>query len=66
MPTPFAIVLLGVLAVAAVAGVVLWALRTSRGSSSPSTRGSHSAAPWDEHTAAAQQMRMTDRGGGGL
>lgn len=63
MPTPFAIVLLGVLVIAAVAGVVLWALRTSRRTAPPSPRGSESDAPWDENTAAAQHMRMTDRGG---
>lgn len=66
MPTPFAVVLLVLLVVAAVAGVVLWVLRASRRSSTPPTRGSHPEAPWDEHTAAGQQMRMTDRGGGWL
>ena len=69
MPTPFAVVVLGLLVVAAVVGLALWARRTSRrggtaarGASAP---GTGREAPWDENTAAAQHTRQADRGGWG-
>lgn len=66
MPTPFALVLLTVLVVAAVVGLVLWARQTSRREiGPPSARGRGPEAPFDEHSAAAQQARHTGGGLGG-
>ena len=70
MPTPFAMVLLAVLVIAAVAGLVLWARKASRARHTLARRapggtpgGTSREAPWVENTAAAQVTRQSDRGG---
>ena len=69
MPTPFGLVLLGVVVVGAVVGVVLLVRQSIRRNKAPShggpSRGTGPEAPWDENTAAAQRIRETDRGGWG-
>lgn len=63
MPTTFAIVMLGLLVLGAVAGVVLWARQYIERRHSTPAPGPGTDAPYNAETAAAQHLRMTDRNG---
>ncbi|PKW26873.1 hypothetical protein [Phycicoccus duodecadis] len=63
MPTPFAMVMLGLLVLAAVAGVVVWARQYIGRRHDRVGPPASSDTPYSAETAAAQHTRMTDRGG---
>ncbi len=66
MPTPFALVLLALVALLAVAGVVVWVRRSGRrGGGTRTDHGTHSShpeAPWSAEQSATYHHRA---GGGG-
>ena len=63
MPTPFAMVMLGLLVLGAVAGAVVWARQYIARRHGRVGAPASSDAPYSAETAAAQHTRMTDRGG---
>ncbi len=64
MPTPFAMVVLGLMAVLLVAGIVFWARAAVRRRHDLPGGSSHPEAPWSAEQAGRAQRRAGEQSGG--